>query len=117
MRILKYVFCLQLVNGFHITDKGLGVVAKHCTALKKIDLSACLSVTDSGIISLVDAREHEWTSFILCGCNVDDIAVLYIVMKCVQLEVLSLEDWYVMSRTEKSCYRLTKDLSDVTVSY
>lgn len=85
---------LSLAHGYLLTDEAMTALAKNCRALQKLDISHCLLVGDTGVSEVAEARNTSMTELLMAGCNVADVAILYLGVFCTELRVLDLEDWY-----------------------
>ena len=74
-----------------ICDKGLLIVAIHCTSLSKLKLKGCKQITDSGIELFARARGSSLKKLAFGSCNFGARGVNAIIGNCRSLEELTLK--------------------------
>lgn len=73
----KYLTSISLAGLGHVTDIGLAALAKGCPGLKKLNLTACNKITNSGIQSFTHLKKLESLHLSCCDLLSDEGILLF----------------------------------------
>ncbi|OTF72423.1 hypothetical protein BLA29_004777 [Euroglyphus maynei] len=97
---LRYLSDVRL-SGTLITDESLRHMNQNLPLIRKIDLSECHLITDSGIASLVIAKSDKLTELYMSGCSKITDVSLKLLRTCYSLEKLDVRQC--QSITDEGC--------------
>jgi hypothetical protein len=68
--------CITLNSFTQVTDHGFSLLGKHCTALKSLDMSNCVEITQNGTLYVLVMRlyssmhlyPHTISCVLVCAC-------------------------------------------------